>query len=164
MSEGWISIGRVVKRTGVAASALRFYESKGLIRSVGEAGKTRHYHRDVIRRVSFIRIAQSLGMSLQEIADALSRLPLQRTPSADDWALISQAWRGLLQNRIDALSQLRDKLDSCIGCGCLSLHHCQLYNPGDAVGKQGPGPRFLTAPDSESGGPATSSASRKSKT
>ncbi|WP_406850230.1 redox-sensitive transcriptional activator SoxR [Chromobacterium phragmitis] len=138
-----ISIGRLAKRTGVAASALRFYESKGLIHSVGEAGKTRRYRRDAMRRVSFIRVAQAMGMSLQDIGAALAGLPQQRTPTADDWARISRSWRPLLQARIDALCRLRDQLDSCIGCGCLSLERCRLYNPEDAAGERGSGPRFL---------------------
>ncbi|AXE33527.1 redox-sensitive transcriptional activator SoxR [Chromobacterium phragmitis] len=138
-----ISIGRLAKRTGVAASALRFYESKGLIHSVGEAGKTRRYRRDAMRRVSFIRVAQAMGMSLQDIGAALAGLPQQRTPTADDWARISRNWRPLLQARIDALCRLRDQLDSCIGCGCLSLERCRLYNPEDAAGERGCGPRFL---------------------
>ncbi|AXE32136.1 redox-sensitive transcriptional activator SoxR [Chromobacterium phragmitis] len=138
-----ISIGRLAKRTGVAASALRFYESKGLIHSVGEAGKTRRYRRDAMRRVSFIRVAQAMGMSLQDIGAALAGLPQQRTPTADDWARISRNWRPLLQARIDALCRLRDQLDSCIGCGCLSLERCRLYNPEDAAGERGSGPRFL---------------------
>ncbi|KJH68091.1 redox-sensitive transcriptional activator SoxR [Chromobacterium violaceum] len=143
MEESTITIGRLAKRTGVAASALRFYEARGLIHSVGEAGKTRRYRRDAIRRVSFIRVAQAMGMSLQDIGAALADLPSQRTPTADDWARISQAWRPLLQERIDALCRLRDQLDSCIGCGCLSLERCKLYNPDDKAGEQGCGPRFL---------------------
>ncbi|MEO2219152.1 redox-sensitive transcriptional activator SoxR [Chromobacterium vaccinii] len=143
MEDSAITIGRLAKRTGVAASALRFYEARGLIHSVGEAGKTRRYRRDAIRRVSFIRVAQAMGMSLQDIGAALAELPSQRTPTADDWTKISQAWRPLLQARIDALCRLRDQLDSCIGCGCLSLERCKLYNPDDEAGEKGSGPRFL---------------------
>ena len=143
MEDSAITIGRLAKRTGVAASALRFYEARGLIHSVGEAGKTRRYRRDAIRRVSFIRVAQAMGMSLQDIGAALAELPSQRTPTADDWAKISQAWRPLLQARIDALCRLRDQLDSCIGCGCLSLERCKLYNPDDEAGEKGSGPRLL---------------------
>ncbi|WP_434634854.1 redox-sensitive transcriptional activator SoxR [Chromobacterium sp. CV08] len=143
MEDKAITIGRLSKRTGVAASALRFYEARGLIHSVGEAGKTRRYRRDAIRRVSFIRVAQAMGMSLQDIGAALADLPSQRTPTADDWARISRAWKPLLQERIDALCRLRDQLDSCIGCGCLSLERCKLYNPGDKASEQGCGPRFL---------------------
>ncbi|AUH50711.1 redox-sensitive transcriptional activator SoxR [Chromobacterium sp. ATCC 53434] len=143
MEDSAITIGRLAKRTGVAASALRFYEARGLIHSVGEAGKTRRYRRDAIRRVSFIRVAQAMGMSLQDIGAALADLPSQRTPTAGDWAGISQAWRPLLQARIDELCRLRDQLDSCIGCGCLSLEHCKLYNPDDEAGEKGSGPRYL---------------------
>ncbi|OHX18473.1 redox-sensitive transcriptional activator SoxR [Chromobacterium sinusclupearum] len=138
-----ITIGYLAKRSGVAASALRFYESRGLIRSVGEPGKTRRFRRDALRRVSFIRAAQTLGLNLQEIGEALARLPQQRTPTVDDWARLSMAWKPLLQARIDALTRLRDQLDDCIGCGCLSLQKCKLFNPDDAAGGQGCGARFL---------------------
>lgn len=138
-----ISIGYLAKRSGVAASALRFYESLGLILSVGAAGKPRRFHRDALRRVSFIRAAQALGLSLQEIGEALGGLPMQRTPTTADWERLSQAWRPLLQARIDAMVRLRDELDGCIGCGCLSLQRCKLLNPDDEAGAQGNGPRFL---------------------
>ena len=143
MSANWIGIGALAKRSGVAASALRFYEAKGLIQSVGEAGQPRRFHKDALRRVSFIRIAQTLGLSLQDIGEALASLPRQRTPTAEDWARLSSAWRPMLQARIDTLCRLRDQLDSCIGCGCLSLQKCKLNNPGDGAARFGDGPRFL---------------------
>ncbi|OHX11636.1 redox-sensitive transcriptional activator SoxR [Chromobacterium sphagni] len=143
MSVDWIGIGALARRSGVTASALRFYEVRGLIHSVGEAGQPRRFRKDALRRVSFIRIAQTLGLSLNEIGEALAGLPQQRTPTAGDWARISSAWRPMLQARIDTLCQLRDQLDSCIGCGCLSLQNCKLNNPGDGAARFGDGPRFL---------------------
>ena len=138
-----ITIGELARRSGVAASALRFYEDKGLISSVRETGARRRYRRDVLRRVAFIRVAQTVGLSLDEVAHALATLPEARTPGKQDWEKLSRSWQPLLQQRIDALTALRDQLTSCIGCGCLSLQKCRLYNPGDLAAALGDGPRYL---------------------
>ena len=138
-----ISISALALRAGVKASALRFYEDEGLIQSQRSAGGQRQYAKDVLRRVAFIRVAQSVGLSLGEIREALAGLPDQRTPTQADWTRLSRAWQPLLQARIDALTQLRDRLDACIGCGCLSLKKCKLYNPQDGAHKLGAGPRYL---------------------
>ena len=138
-----LSIGAVAERLGVATSALRFYEERGLITSVRTRGNQRRYPRDVIRRVSFIKAAQQVGLSIEEIGDALASLPRDRTPTRADWTRLSRAWRPRLDARIDALVRLRDKLDGCIGCGCLSLDTCELYNPGDVAADHGPGPQWL---------------------
>lgn len=142
-----LSIGSVSERTGVAPSALRFYESEGLITSTRTDGNQRRYHRDVIRRVSFIRVAQQLGLTLEEIRTALASLPDGRTPSQKDWQKLSSSWRPRLDAQIAMLERLRDKLDGCIGCGCLSLSLCRLVNPGDEVGERGPGPRYVIDAD-----------------
>jgi MerR family redox-sensitive transcriptional activator SoxR len=133
----------VSERTGVAPSALRFYQAEGLISATRTGGGQRRFARDVLRRVSFIRVAQSVGLSLDEIREALASLPESRTPTPADWARLSRAWRPRLDAQIALLEGLRDRLDGCIGCGCLSLHVCKLFNPGDEAGQQGPGPRFL---------------------
>lgn len=138
-----LSISTVARRAGVAASALRFYEDKGLIQSRRSAGGQRLYPKDVLRRVAFIRIAQSVGLGLDEIQAALATLPAQRTPTPADWAQLSAGWKPLLQARIDTLTALRDQLESCIGCGCLSLGACKLYNPADGAARLGNGPRYL---------------------
>lgn len=138
-----LSIGEVAERAGVAASALRFYESEGLIESERTDGGQRRFHRDVLRRIAFVRAAQRVGLTLDEIKDALASLPDSRTPTANDWSKLSQSWRPLLNARIEELVRLRDKLDSCIGCGCLSLKICALSNPGDEVGGEGSGARWL---------------------
>ncbi len=141
-----ISITELARRAGVASSALRFYEERGLIRSVraaDELNKRRMYTRDNLRRVSFIRVAQTVGLSLEEIQQALASLPEQRTPNKRDWERLSSLWQPLLQQRIDTLTQLRDKLTSCIGCGCLSLKSCALYNPHDLAVTRGSGARYL---------------------
>jgi MerR family redox-sensitive transcriptional activator SoxR len=138
-----LSIGAVSERTGVAASALRFYEAEGLITSTRTDGNQRRYHRDVLRRVSFIRVAQQIGLTLEEIRDALASLPDSRTPTQDDWSRISQAWRPRLDEQIQLIERLRDRLDGCIGCGCLSLKACRLLNPGDHAGEHGVGARYL---------------------
>lgn len=138
-----IAIGALAKRAGVAASALRFYENEGLIKSTRSAGKTRQFTRETLRRVAFIRVAQSVGLSLDDIRAALATLPQQRTPTPEDWAQLSASWQGLLQARIDALCALRDQLGACIGCGCLSLQKCALYNPQDRAARLGSGPRYL---------------------
>jgi MerR family redox-sensitive transcriptional activator SoxR len=138
-----IPIGQLALRSGVKASALRFYEDEGLIQGHRSAGGQRRYAKDVLRRVAFIRVAQGVGLNLGEIRAALASLPAQRTPTQADWARLSRGWQPLLQARIDALTQLRDQLDSCIGCGCLSLKKCKLYNPQDVAYKFGTGPRYL---------------------
>jgi len=138
-----LSIGEVAERTGVSSSALRFYESRGLIASLRSDGGQRRYHRDVLRRVAFIRVAQHVGLSLEEIGQALSLLPDRRTPRASDWERISTTWRDRLDERIILLQALRGQLSSCIGCGCLSLKKCALYNPSDGAAQLGAGPRYL---------------------
>lgn len=138
-----LMIGELAERSGTAPSALRFYESKGLLSSERTSGGQRVYERSTLRRVAFIRAAQRVGLSLEEIAAALDTLPSRRTPTAEDWARLSASWRAKLDQRIDELHRLRDELDSCIGCGCLSLKVCSLYNPGDRAAELGPGPRYL---------------------
>ena len=141
--EGWLSIGELARRAGVAASALRFYEAEGLIHGGRSGGNQRRYPKDTLRRVAFIRVAQSVGLGLPEVKQALATLPEGRTPTAADWRRLSSAWQPQLQARIDALCALRDQLQSCIGCGCLSLKACRLYNPGDGAARWGSGPRYL---------------------
>ena len=141
--EQTLSIGALSERTGVAASALRFYEAEGLIHADRSDGNQRRFHRDVLRRVSFIRAAQQLGLSLEEIHAALASLPEHRTPTQSDWAKLSKSWRPRLDAQIHMLERLRDRLDGCIGCGCLSLRNCALYNPDDRASRLGTGPRFL---------------------
>ena len=138
-----LSVGEVARRSGVAVSALHFYESKGLIESVRNAGNQRRYARDVLRRVAVIKVAQRAGIPLAEIREALGGLPQRRTVTARDWALLSKRWKSELDQRILRLTQLRDQLGECIGCGCLSIRSCPLRNPGDVAGETGPGPRFL---------------------
>lgn len=138
-----LSIGELSRRSGVAASALRFYEAEALVTSLRGPGGQRRYARDVLRRVAFIRAAQAVGLRLEEIRDSLASLPESRTPTRADWAKLSKRWRPLLDERINALTTLRDQLDACIGCGCLSLTACKLYNPADAAGVQGSGARYL---------------------
>jgi MerR family redox-sensitive transcriptional activator SoxR len=142
-----LSIGEVAARTGVATSALRFYEEHGLISSGRAASGHRQYRPDVIRRVSFVRVAQRVGLSLGEIRQALDELPRSRTPSRRDWARLAAAWQPLLDERVALLTRLRDQLDSCIGCGCLSLDACGLYNLNDAASALGTGPRYLLSDD-----------------
>lgn len=138
-----IGIGTLVERTGVAHSALRYYEDEGLIQSYRTSGNQRRYHRDVIRRVSFIRVAQELGLTLDEIRGSLRELPDQRTPTEADWAALSTSWRPRIDEQIRTLERLRDRLDKCIGCGCLSLRYCRLFNPGDCAAQSGCGPRYI---------------------
>jgi MerR family redox-sensitive transcriptional activator SoxR len=142
-----IGIGALSERTGVAPSALRFYEAEGLITSTRTEGGQRRYAREVIRRVSFIRIAQQVGLSLDEIREALSSLPRNRTPTKKDWERLSASWRPRLDAQIAMLERLRDRLTGCIGCGCLSLQVCKLYNPDDAFAARGPGPRLILDPE-----------------
>lgn len=138
-----MSIGDVVKRSGVAASALRFYEEQGLLVGLRAESGRRHYARADLRRLAFIRAAQAVGLSLEQIRSALASLPDGRTPTAADWQRLSTSWRPILDGRIAELTRLRDTLSSCIGCGCLSLSKCALYNPADAAAKAGPGARYL---------------------
>ncbi|GAA4487080.1 redox-sensitive transcriptional activator SoxR [Actinoallomurus oryzae] len=138
-----LTVGQVAARSGVAVSALHFYERKGLIHSRRTAGNQRRYPRDVLRRVAFIRVSQRVGIPLSDIRAALAELPEGRTPTPRDWARLSAAWRGELDARIAQLQRLRDDLTGCIGCGCLSLRHCRLSNPYDRLGAEGPGPRRL---------------------
>jgi MerR family redox-sensitive transcriptional activator SoxR len=138
-----LTIGDLAERSGVAPSALRYYERLGLIRAGRTSGNQRRYERAELRRVAFIRIAQQVGVSLEEIRTALASLPDSRTPTRGDWARLSARWKGRLQERIELLERLRDELSGCIGCGCLSLQRCRLYNPGDALAAEGSGPRRL---------------------
>ena len=136
-----LSVGQLAERAGVAVSTLHYYEARGLIQSQRNAGNQRRYAREVLRRVAFIRTAQQLGIGLEEIGEALAALPEQRTPTKQDWARLSARWRTRIDQRIDELEKLRDQLDQCIGCGCLSLAHCRIYNADDALAAQGAGPR-----------------------
>jgi MerR family redox-sensitive transcriptional activator SoxR len=138
-----LSIGQLSDRSGVAVSALRFYEDEGLISSWRTAGNQRRYARDTLRRVAFIRASQRVGLPLRSIREALEQLGDQRTPTREDWARLSAAWRQDLDRRILRLQGLRDRLTGCIGCGCLSIDHCRLANPDDALGDDGPGARSL---------------------
>jgi MerR family redox-sensitive transcriptional activator SoxR len=138
-----IPIGDLARRTGLSVSAIRFYETKGLVTSARTSGNQRRFARSDIRRLSFALIAQQLGLSLDEIQAALARLPEGRAPSRQDWARISGGIMRALDARIALLEATRDRLGGCIGCGCLSLDRCALYNPGDRAGRAGPGPRFL---------------------
>ena len=138
-----LTIGELAARSGFAASALRYYESLGLITSQRTSGNQRRYERAMLRRLAFIRSAQRVGLSLEEITDALQTLPGNRTPPKTDWTRLSHQWRGRLNEQIDRLERLRDRLDSCIGCGCLSLQKCSLQNPEDYVSSRGPGAVYL---------------------
>jgi len=138
-----LTIGQLAERAGVATSAIRFYESRGLIQAVRTTGNQRRFEQATLRRIAFIRTAQRVGLSLDEVADALATLPEHRTPTKADWSRLSRAWRPRLDEQIERLERLRDKLDGCIGCGCLSLRTCALNNPDDEVAPRGPGPVFL---------------------
>jgi len=141
-----LTIGELAARSGVPASALRFYESRGLIQTTRSGGNQRRYARPQLRRVAFIRIAQRVGLSLDEIAEALATLPGGRTPNKADWSRLSALWRARLDEQIGLLERLRDRLSSCIGCGCLSLQRCRISNPEDVVAQEGAGPAFLLSP------------------
>ncbi len=143
MSEANWTPGRVAKRCGVAVSTLHFYEEKGLIRSWRNAGNQRRYKADVLRRISVIKAAQKMGISLEEIKSALATLPENRTPTAHDWEKLSTHWREGLNERIASLERLRDRLTGCIGCGCLSMKNCPIYNDGDRLGAEGSGAVYL---------------------
>src|ERR1700710_940820 len=138
-----LAIGEVAARAGMAPSALRYYEDQGLIAAQRTAGGARRYPRSVLRRLAVIRAARNIGLSLPEIRAALHTLPAGRPPTATDWARLSQGWRDRLDEQIAALTQLRDGLTSCIGCGCLSLGRCALSNAGDLAAAQGAGARYL---------------------
>lgn len=138
-----IPIGVLAQRTGLAVSAIRYYEQRGLIESVRTAGNQRRFLRADIRRLSFILIAQNLGLGLAEIEQELAALPHGRTPNMRDWARISRSLRGAIDRRIEQLELTRERLDICIGCGCLSLARCKLYNAEDRAAAQGPGPRYV---------------------
>ena len=139
----WLPIGEISHRSGVAASALRFYEDQGLIASRRTTGNQRQYQRSTLRRIAFVQAAQRVGLSLAEIKAALDSLPEDRTPTRSDWSRLSRGWRARLDQRIAELERLRDDLDGCIGCGCLSLQRCSLWNNQDRLAAQGPGARLL---------------------
>jgi MerR family redox-sensitive transcriptional activator SoxR len=138
-----LTIGALAERTGVATSALRFYEAEGLIHATRSEGGQRRYTRDTIRRVSFIRVAKEVGLTLDDIRSALASLPDDRTPTKRDWERLSAGWRPRIEHQIAVLERLRDRLTGCIGCGCLSLNACRLLNPGDEAAARGPGPRYV---------------------
>lgn len=138
-----LSVGEAARRSGVAVSTLHFYESKGLIRSARTRGNQRRYPRSILRRIAIIRVAQKAGIPLVTIQKTLASLPEERTPTVDDWRKLSTRWRAELDSRIQRLIGLRDRLNDCIGCGCLSVTTCPLRNPEDALGRKGSGPRLL---------------------
>lgn len=148
VSAAWdeLTVGEVSSRSGVAVSALHFYERKGLITSRRTGGNQRRYRRDVLRRVALVRIGQRVGIPLAEIARALATLPDGRTPTRRDWQELSRRWQEQLDARIRDLQHLRDDFGDCIGCGCLSLDRCPVANPADELGRHGPGPRRLLTP------------------
>ncbi|HEX2307916.1 MAG TPA: redox-sensitive transcriptional activator SoxR [Jatrophihabitantaceae bacterium] len=143
MPQQTLTIGEVAARSGIATSALRFYEARGLIQAERASSGHRRYDRSVLRRIAFIAAAQRVGLTLRDIADSLATLPDSRTPTRQDWVRLSRGWRPRVQERIDELVRLRDDLTGCIGCGCLSLRRCALFNPADVLGADGPGARRL---------------------
>ncbi|MEO7233957.1 MAG: redox-sensitive transcriptional activator SoxR [Lapillicoccus sp.] len=145
MSPVLLTVSETAARSGFAPSALRFYEDRGLIAAERTPGGQRRYPRSVLRRLAFLRAATNIGLTLDEVSAELALLPDGRTPTPADWRRISNDWRGRLDEQIAAIEALRDRLDGCIGCGCLSLDRCSLYNPGDALAEQGPGARRLPA-------------------
>jgi len=145
------SVGELAARAGVATSALRFYEEHGLIHAERNSSGHRRYRSDALRRVAFIRVAQRIGLSLGEIADALGSLPSKRTPTRNDWNKLSARWLPRIDEQIAALELLRDRLDGCIGCGCLSLETCELYNTNDRAARRGAGARYLIGDPIETG-------------
>jgi len=150
--KGMISIGQMAARTGLAVSAIRYYEAEGLVCPIRTAGGQRQFRRADIRRLSFVRISQQLGFSIADIRDQMIRLPEGRTPTRADWTRLARGFRKDLEARIASLERLRDNLDGCIGCGCLSLKRCALYNPHDSARQNGPGPRYLMGDLQESTG------------
>jgi len=151
----WLTIGQLAERSGVATSALRFYEAEGLLEATRTSGNQRRYPRAALRRVAVIRAAQTLGVPLAEVRDVLTTLPDGRTPNKRDWDRLSRNWRRRLDARIDELQRLRNQLTGCIGCGCLSLANCALFNPQDQLAARGPGPRILLGDAPEDASPAT---------
>lgn len=141
-----LTVGQVAARSGVAVTALHFYEAKGLIKSTRNQGNQRRYPRGVLRRVALIKVAQRLGIPLAEIGEALKSLPDNRAPTAADWQILSAQWSQDLDERISQLIALRDRLNGCIGCGCLSMEACPLRNQGDVLGERGPGAHLLEEP------------------
>lgn len=141
--EAFLTVGEIAERSGVAVSAIHFYEAKGLIGSIRSAGNQRRFHRSELRRIAVIKVAQRAGISLAEIGEALATLPSDRAVSAKDWARLSKRWKRELESRIHRLEALRDQLGDCIGCGCLSLDSCPLRNPMDELAEEGPGPHLL---------------------
>jgi MerR family redox-sensitive transcriptional activator SoxR len=141
-----LTVGEVAARSGFATSALRYYEREGLIHASRTAGGQRRYPRSVLRRLAFIRAARNIGLGLDEVREVLSQLPESRTPTRADWARISKTWRARLDDQIEALVALRDGLESCIGCGCLSLQKCRMSNPQDVAAYAGPGAVYLPKP------------------
>jgi MerR family redox-sensitive transcriptional activator SoxR len=139
-----LSVGELAARSGVPVSTLHFYERQGLIRSLRTAGNQRRYFRAVLRWVAVIKVAQQVGIPLASVKQMLDQLPQGRAPTADDWRAMAERWRDELDRRIRGLTQLRDRLGDCIGCGCLSIHACPLRNPDDALAKRGPGPGLLS--------------------
>ncbi len=142
-NQRFFTIGEAARRCGVATSTLRFYESKALIHSIRTHGNQRRYHAATLRTISVIRAAQKVGVSLEDIKEALHSLPEGRQPNKKDWTRMSKRWAGTLDQKILEMQRLRDNLDSCIGCGCLSLKSCKLFNPDDEAHGHGAGPRFL---------------------
>lgn len=140
-----LSVGEIARRSGFAESAIRYYERLGLLAASRTAGGQRRFERSTLRRLAFIRAARNVGLSLTEVAGALDSLPAGRTPTRADWTRLSRGWRERLDEQIDALVALRDGLDSCIGCGCLSLQRCAISNPGDTARSGGPGAAYLPA-------------------
>ncbi len=138
-----LSVGQLAARSGVAVSTVHFYEAKGLVRGWRSTGNQRRYSRDVLRRIAIIKVAQRLGLPLSMIKQAIDSLPGGRTPTAKDWKRLSSAWRKELDRRITLLKKLRSQLDSCVGCGCLSLRVCRLRNPGDTLSAHGSGPQLM---------------------
>jgi MerR family transcriptional regulator, redox-sensitive transcriptional activator SoxR len=145
-SSDQLTVSDIAVRSGFSPSALRFYEREGLIQATRTAGNQRRYARSVLRRLAFIRAARNVGLSLEEVAAALAALPDSRTPTRADWTRLSRSWRARLDAQIAALEKLRDGLDSCIGCGCLSLQRCAMSNPADVAAAGGAGARYLPAP------------------
>ena len=139
----FLTIGEAAARSGIATSALRFYETRGLIQSLRTEGNQRRYHISMLRRIAVIQVAQKLGLTLEEIAAALASLPDNRTPTKRDWDRLATKWGRQLDERIENLQRLRNNLSGCIGCGCLSMRKCALFNPDDEIASHGPGPRYL---------------------
>lgn len=147
LEEANLSVGDVAKRCGIKVSTLHFYEQKGLIKSWRNQGNQRRYKRDVLRRISVIKAAQKIGITLSEVAEVFESLPNQRTPNKDDWQELSIRWQAQLNKRIAYMEKLRDSLTGCIGCGCLSMKNCPIYNPDDVLGQQDTGAVILNSAD-----------------